>query len=121
MNFLPSLFGPRLMLVGECTVFDFMARLSNGDYGGGMWTFYELGAQPLFMAPASAKAFHIRCASNGFAGVMTAEAAGIVATLFTFSHLSFRFESEQLVTGYARLYEYMGDHPEAGEIFQAID
>lgn len=52
---------------------------------------------------------------------ISAEAAGIIATLFTFSHLSFRFECDLLVEGYDRLHAYSSGHPEASEIFQAID
>ena len=42
MAFLPRLFGARLLLVGEHTVFGFMERLSPTDYTGGMWDFLEL-------------------------------------------------------------------------------
>ena len=52
---------------------------------------------------------------------MSAEAAGIIATLFAFSHLSFQYQSERLTEGYGRLYAYSADHAEAAEIFQAID
>lgn len=41
--------------------------------------------------------------------------------MFAFSHLSFKFETERLVEGYERLYAYSADHPEASEIFQAVD
>lgn len=121
MDFLPSLFGQRLMLVGERTVFEFMGWLSPEDYGGGFWTFYECQGKPLFLAPDTDTRFRISCDGNGYQGVFSAEAAGIVATLFAMSHLSFRHESERLSEGYTRLYTYAGAHPEAGEIFQAID
>ena len=54
-------------------------------------------------------------------GEVSAEAAGIIATLFALAHLSFRHEVDQLAEAYMRLYEFAGDHPEAGEIFKAID
>ncbi|MDN5788650.1 antirestriction protein [Pseudorhodobacter sp.] len=121
MAFLPALFGQRLMLIGERTVFDFMGWLSPNDYGGGLWTFFEFEGKPLFLAPDTDTRFQISCDGNGYRGVLSAEAAGIIATLFAMSHLSLRHESEHLSDGYARLYAYAGAHPEAGEIFQAID
>ena len=42
--------------------------------------------------------------------------AGIIATLFAFSHLSFRFESDFLANGYERLLRYLDGHPEAAAI-----
>ena len=121
MEFLPALFGRRLMLIGERTVFEFMGWLSPEDYGGGLWTFFECDRKPLFLAPDTGTRFRIRCEGNGYQGILSPEAAGIVATLFAMSHLSFRHESEHLSEGYARLYSYAGAHTEAGEIFQAID
>ncbi len=58
---------------------------------------------------------------TGFQGEVSADAAGIIATPFAFSHLSFRYQSDQLCDGYSRLYAYATYHPEAAEIFQAID
>ena len=121
MEFLPGLFGRKLMLVGERTVYQFMSWLAPDDYTGGLWHFHERGGQPLFLSPDADKRFRIFCETNGYMGEVSAEAAGIIATLFTLSHLSFRHEVDQLSDAYLRLYEFAGDHPEAGEIFQAID
>lgn len=121
MAFLPALFGPRLMLIGESAVYQFMCWLAPEDYSGGLWRFYERDGQPLFMAPEAEKRFRIICETNGYAGEVSAEAAGIIATLFALSHLPLRHDAEQLTEAYGRLYEFAGDHPEAGEIFAAID
>ena len=121
MAFLPALFSPALMLIGERAVYQFMSWLAPDDYTGGLWHFHERGGQPLFMSPDSDKRFRIFCETNGYMGEVSAEAAGIIATLFALSHLSFRHEADQLSEAYLRLYEYAGDHPEAGEIFKAID
>lgn len=51
----------------------------------------------------------------------TSDAAGIIATLFALSHLSFRYDDDELAEGYGRLYEHAADHAEAAAIFQAID
>lgn len=121
MEFFPGLFGRRLMLMGERAVFQFMSWLSRQDYTGGMWHFHEREGQPLFLSPATEKRFRITSETNGYQGEVSAEAAGLIATLFVLSHLSFQHESDQLGEAYLRLYEFAGDHPEAGEIFKAID
>lgn len=121
MAFLPRLFGRHLLVIGEHTVFSFLVQLSPADYGGGMWDFYELAGEPLYLAPTSKPRFRIFCEGNGYEGEVSAGAAGIIATLFAFSHLSFRHDSDELAAGFARLYAYATDHPEAPEIFQAID
>ena len=121
MQFLPALFSPALMLIGERTVYQFMSWLAPEDYAGGMLRFHEQGRQPLFLSPDTEKPFRISCETNGYQGEVSAEAAGIIATLFALSHLSFRHEADQLADAYARLYAFAGDHAEAGEIFSAID
>ncbi len=119
--FLPTMFGLRHLIVAENAVYMFMERLSPRDYGGGFWNFYELGGQPLFLAPTSKPRFRIESDITEFRGEVSAEAAGIIATLFTFSHLSFQVESDLLVQGYERLYAYIDGHPEVSAILQAID
>lgn len=122
MAFLPALFSPALTLIGERAVYhQFMSWLAPDDYTGGLWHFHERRGQPLFMSPNADKRLRIFCETNGYMGEVSAEAAGIIATLFALSHLSFRHEADQLSEAYMRLYEFAGDHPEAGEIFKAID
>ncbi|MGN7712586.1 antirestriction protein [Agrobacterium radiobacter] len=119
--FLPTLFGLPLLIIAENSVYTIMERLSPYDYRGGLWNFYEHGGQPLFLAPTSKPRYRIESGLTEFRGEVSAEAAGIVATLFTFSHLSFRYQSDLLAEGYGRLHAYLDGHPEASEIFQAID
>ncbi len=121
LEFLPGLFGRSLLIIGENAVYSLMERLSPLDYCGGFWDFYEFAGQPLFLAPRSKSSFRITGEITGFQGEVTGQAAGIIATLFAFSHLSFQHQSEHLTEGYGRLYAYSAGHPEASEIFQAID
>ncbi len=121
MAFLPALFSPPLMLIGEHAVYQFMSWLSPDDYNGGLWQFHEQNGQPLFLSPEADKRFRLFCETNSYVGEVSAEAAGIIATLFALSHLSFKHEVDQLSEAYLRLYAFAGDHPEAGEIFKAID
>ncbi len=120
-GFLPKLFGLPLMIVGEHTVYSLMERLSPAEYGGGSWDFYERSGAPLFMAPTSKPRFRIEPDITMFSGEVSAEAAGIIVTLFAFSHLSFRHGSDQLADGYERLYRYAAGHAECSAILQAID
>ena len=119
--FLPTLFGLPLLIIGENTVYTFMERLCPHDYGGGFWDFYEYKGAPLFMAPASKSRFRIDSDVTCYQGEVSAEAAGIIATLFALSHLSFRDPFDRCAEGYQRLHAYSDGHPEASEIFQAID
>lgn len=120
LNFLPALFGLNRLIVAENTLYGLMDRLSP-DYGGGAWDFYELDGKPLYLAPTSKPRFRMSWPDNGYQGEVSADAAGIIATLFALSHLSFRFTDDRFSEGFARLYDYAARHPEAGEIFQAID
>ncbi len=120
-EFLPAMFGRSLMIIGEFAVYSFMERLSPLDYRGGHWEFYEHDGKPLFLAPQSRRRFRITGGITTYQGEVSAEAAGIIATLFAFSHLSFQHRSQLLPEGYARLHAYLEGHPEASEILQAID
>lgn len=120
-DFLPVLFGRSHLIVAENAVYALMERLSPLDYRGGSWDFFEHESKPLFLAPRSKTGFRITGDVTCFHGEVSAEAAGIIATMFAFSHLSFQFQHDRLAEGYKRLYAYSADHPEAAEIFQAID
>ena len=99
MDFLPRLFGRRLLIIGEHTVFRFMEILSPGDYGGGLWDFYERAGQPLYLAPTSKPRCRLFCEGNGFEGEVSSDAAGIIATLFAFSLGLFAVLGVQLFKG----------------------
>ncbi|WP_287003973.1 antirestriction protein [Sphingobium sp.] len=119
--FLPAMFGSTLLIVAENAVYTLMQRLAPCDYDGGLWNFYERDGQALFLAPTCKPRLRIGSSITEYRGEVSAEAAGIIATLFTFSHLSFHYESQLLVDGYHRLYACLAEHPEAVDIFQAID
>ncbi len=120
-NFLPSLFGVRHFILAEHTLYSFMQWLSPLDYSGGFWNFYELEGKPLYLVPTSKSRYRMACETNGYEGEVSADAAGIIATLFTLSHLSFKYDSNVFAEGYGRLYGFASRHPEALEIFRAID
>ena len=61
MAFLPALFSPALMLIGERAVYQFMSWLAPDDYMGGLWHFHERDGRPLFLSPDADKRFRIFC------------------------------------------------------------
>ncbi|WP_454875100.1 antirestriction protein [Paraburkholderia xenovorans] len=118
-QFLPSHFG-RHMMVGEALVYSWLDRLSI-DYNGGVWDFYSLSNGGFYMAPSGDKRFNIDVSGNGFSGEMSADAAGIVASLFGLCHLANRFGDDKSINQYHWLRDFAIEHAEAGLIMRAID
>jgi hypothetical protein len=74
------------------------------------------------MAQACDEVFHVTC-NNMFEGDLSADALGITACLYAYSHLSFndgRFASVS-ACHYHRLREIMFEHPEVRAILGATD
>src|SRR5882724_9650190 len=93
LDFLPRHFGP-LMLHVERQVYSWLSTLS-ADYSGGYFNFYRLSNHGAYMAPVSPERLRISVHTNDFYDRLTADAAGITATLFALSSLAFqlpRFE-----------------------------
>lgn len=124
LDFLPFYFGPRLMLQGEHQVYSWMGALCE-EYRGGFWNYYEVPNGGFYMAPASGQRFRVAVEGNGFEGELSADAAGIVATLFTLSHLSMSEAAgdsrDALADSFHALRDFVSTHPEAASIFRAID
>ncbi len=120
LNFLPRHFGRQMMAV-EQNLYTRLSELSS-DYTGGYWNFYDLSNGGCYLAPTAPERMRIVVQGNDFEGTMSADAAGITATLFTLSELSFRFQrAEVLGTRFHQLRDFAADHAEAGLIFRAID
>lgn len=124
LSFLPTVFGPHLMIRGEALVFGWLDRLSE-DYNGGYWHFYTLTNGGFYLAPSSDTSMRISVEGNGFDGEMSADAAGIVATFFALSQLTGEVQGTQagdtLIDRYFFLRNFAAEHVEAGLIFRAID
>jgi hypothetical protein len=124
LSFLPTFFGSRLMLRGEALVFGWLDHLSE-DYNGGYWHFYTLTNGGFYLAPAMDERLQLSVAGNGFEGDLSADAAGIVATLFALGQLAAEVqdtdEGAALIDHYYWLRSFALDHAEARSIFQAID
>lgn len=120
MTFLPRFFGAQHLLKGEFLVYEWMGNLCQ-DYNGGFWNFYTLKNGGFYMAPASGKRLRVICRGNGFDGEMTADAAGIVATLFTLCQLAFETELDRFSDLFHSLRAFAASHSEASAILSAID
>lgn len=116
---LPRLFGGQFLEV-EFSIYSWMKHLSK-DYNGGYWDFFKLSNGGFYMAPNTDQKFDIVCAGNFFKGELSADAAGIVACLFTFSDLSFRWQNDTVIEIYHLLKDFSMEHEEATLIYRAID
>ncbi|EKT4503849.1 TPA: antirestriction protein [Pseudomonas aeruginosa] len=119
MGFLPAFFG-QAMMIGEGLVYCWMRNLSE-DYQGGYWDYFKLSNGGFYMAPRTSKKFRVLVAGNYFEGELSADAAGIVATLYALCELANRTASDRIVDLYHLLRDYASEHPDAGQIFAAID
>lgn len=115
-----DLFGIHFAFLLEPTIFDLASRLS-ADYDGGYWTFHALSNGGFYMAP-SAEQVRVQC-PNGYEGVMSAGAFGIVACLYAYSSLAFRGDgfAEVCAEHFHMLRALAISHIEAGAIMAAID
>ncbi|MBX3325546.1 MAG: antirestriction protein [Nitrospira sp.] len=122
LDFLPRHFGRHMMLV-ESQIYHQFANLAP-QYQGGYWEFFDLSNGGCYLAP-SQDFFHLVHPSMDYDVTVSGDAAGMVATLYTFSHLAFHFEhdpfGDRLSDLYHRLRDYAAHHPEAGVIFRIID
>jgi hypothetical protein len=127
MNTVDKLFGLQYVLKLEPLVFQFAEHLSAENYDYGYWAFYCLDSGGFYMAPLGNASgtdviYNVSC-PNGFDGQMTADALGITACLYAYSHLSFGEGdfAETCANHYHWLREYAMDHPEVSSILRAID
>ena len=117
-----ELFGIRFPLNIEPSVYSVAGNIAS-EYNGAYWGFYTLSNGGFYMAPYSDQSYQVRC-ENGYEGTLSADALGITACLYAYSHLSFSSSSafaEICANHYHWLREYMLQHPEASKILSAID
>jgi len=58
---------------------------------------------------------------NGYEGALSADAAGIVASLYVINQLCWLEQSDKMIDHYYSLRDYASEHSEANEIYAAID
>ncbi|BES73858.1 antirestriction protein (plasmid) [Marinobacter nanhaiticus D15-8W] len=120
MNALPTFFGVRHMLMVEQATYGSLSDMCHA-YNGGLWDFYALSNGGFYMAPATDQAFRLVVPGNGFDGSMSADAAGVVASLVGINRALWASGSEVLNSRFYQLREFALDHPENAQIFAAID
>ncbi len=125
VGFWPQHFGriPQWIIL-EPTVFAWMDRFC-ADYNGGIWQFYTLSNGGAFMAPETNgdtdEQWELFNTMNGNGGELSAEAAGIVVCLMTYSHHATRTECDTMTEHYYRLRDYALNHAECNAIMHIID
>jgi hypothetical protein len=117
-GFLPRFLGRHLMQ-GEGLVYGWMSRLCE-DYQGGYWEFYTLSNEGFYMAPTRAEPMRLQHPDNYLDAEMSADAAGIVVTLFALCEMANRYGEDRLVDHYHALREFALGHAEATLILKAI-
>lgn len=121
MDITAKLFGVGFPLRLEPFVYGITDRIAEG-YSGGYWKFFQTGTGAFFMTPDSDTLFNVSC-ENGFEGQLSADAIGIVACLYAYSHLSFGGDAfaDACAEHYHLLREFMFEHAEVASILRAID
>lgn len=117
-----DLFGIRFPLNIEPAIYS-VTRNIAAEYDGAYWEFYSLNNGGFYMAPSSDKLYEVIC-DNGFESQLSADALGITACLYAYSHLSFSNNpafAEICANHYHWLRAYMLEHAEASAILGAID
>lgn len=122
LSHVEKLFGAHFPLVIEPVIYGITERMAEA-YCGGYWQFYTLDNGGYYLAPEGDQIYQVSC-DNYFTGQLSADALGIVACLYAYSHCSFS-RNEQVgrlcAQHYHWLREYMYEHPEVASILGAID
>lgn len=119
MQILPTYLG-REFVRGEMLVYSHLSAMCP-EYLGGVWDFFELSNGSFYMAPAYRQPFDLHVDGNGFAGRVSADAAGLIACLFAFNQLTWTAHDDRYIDLYYRLREFALGHAEAATILRAID
>ena len=117
-----DLFGIRFSLNIEPAIYSIASDIAT-EYNGAYWEFYALNNGGFYMAPVSKQSYQVSC-ENGYVGQLSADALGITACLYAYSHLSFSSDqsfAKISANQYHWLREYMLQHLEASRILGAID
>jgi hypothetical protein len=123
MRFLPEFFTPRLMMKAEAMIYQQASQLC-ADYNGALWAFYRLSNGGCYVAPETDKRFKVFVPGNDYEGEVSADAFGVIVTLFVFGSLCWIDNEalrEKFTDHYHQLRDFAKDHAEAGAIFRAID
>lgn len=122
LAFLPRHFGTHMLTV-ERFIYSQFANLCS-SYRGGYWHYYDISNGGCYLAPSD-ETYSLVHGGNYFDATVSGDAAGIIVSLFSFSHLSFILEEDPLghrIADYFHLLrDFASTHPEAELIYRAID
>lgn len=107
-------------VIAEQLVYVWMDRLCE-KYNGGIWHIYELSNGGFYMAPKTEAKFEVHCPGFGDFVELSADGAGLVATLFAVNYLANEFAQDSIIKLYYLIRDYAAEHREAAQIFRAID
>ena len=122
LSHIEKLFGAHFPLMLEPVIYGITERMAEA-YRGGYWQFYTLNNGGFYLAPEGDQVYQVSC-DNYFTGQLSADALGITACLYAYSHCSFsRDETAGRLCArhYHWLRGYMYEHAEVGSILGAID
>ncbi|HCN72215.1 MAG TPA: antirestriction protein [Pusillimonas sp.] len=119
-GFTSKLFGERAFIEGEIAVYQWMRQLCT-TYNGGYWRFFGLSDGGYFMQPDVEEPLRLVWPLNWSDEVVSAQAAGIVATMFGLSQVLESYPDELVIDNYHKLREFLGQHPESRAMFRLID
>lgn len=91
------------------------------DYMGGTWNLVTLSNGGAYMRLNSSTSFHMYFAGNDHQGYYSPDAASIVVSLYTLGALASKTEADWAIELYFALRDFALLHPEAENIFRAID
>lgn len=125
MSFLPVLFGDDYPQA-EASVYGYACKYIR-DYDGAEWAFNLLADGAGYLSPCDGRVTLFN-ADNGFEGVMSGDAAGIVVTALVLNHRSWmhshhdnREACRHYVHRYEQLMAHVATHREAAAIYRALD
>ncbi len=122
INHTAAIFGINFTVIIEPSIYAIASNIAE-DYNGAYWEFYSLSNGGFYMVPYSKADYQVEC-ENGFEGMLTADALGVTACLYAYSHLSFSSNvklAEMCAGQYHLLRAYMYTHKESASILSAID
>src|SRR3546814_14081067 len=86
----------------------------SADFTGAYWHFYTLSNGGFYMAPGDQPQYRLEWDGNGFSGDVSADAAGLIATLFMLGHMHEKYGEAQFAKLYSWASAYAAQNSEAG-------
>jgi hypothetical protein len=118
IDMLPSVFGTAHMMRAETLVNHWLRRLAE-SYTGGDWAYYTTTNDAFYMAPLGASTYELGL--RGASSELSADAAGIAASLFAWGQLCNETELDDHILVYYALRDFAKEHAEGELILSLID